>query len=40
MFVKSLTMILGRLIGTFTEFFKLGAEETETQFIEAVNRTV
>lgn len=31
---------LGRLTGTFTDFFKQGAQETEDEFVHAVNETV
>lgn len=32
--------LFGRLIGTFTDFFKQGAEETQAEFLEGVNETV
>lgn len=33
-------ILFGRLIGTFTNFFKQGADETQVEFLEGVNETV
>lgn len=33
-------ILFGRLIGTFTNFFKQGADETQADFLEGVNETV